>query len=224
MFDFWTGEKYKDTREERKMPDFELENMYDGVVAGIDEAGRGPWAGPVVAGAVVILDKNLSKTLLEGLDDSKKLSAKKREILYNELFSEQEKGKLYIGIGEASCQEIDKLNILQATFLAMKRAADKLPQCPDVALIDGNRTPNNFKCRTKTVIKGDAKSMSVAAASIAAKVYRDRIMKEMAKKYPYYGFEKNAGYGTASHIEGLKKYGITPEHRKSYKPIQALIK
>ena len=206
------------------MPDFEIENLYDGLVAGVDEAGRGPWAGPVVAGAVVILDKNLSKTLLEGLDDSKKLSAQKREILYKELFAEQEKGKLYIGIGEASCQEIDELNILQATFLAMKRATEKLPRCPDVALIDGNRTPSNFKCKTRTIVKGDAKSMSVAAASIAAKVYRDHIMKEMAQKYPYYGFEKNAGYGTAAHIEGLKKYGITPEHRKSYKPIQEVMK
>lgn len=206
------------------MPDFEFENKYSGVVAGIDEAGRGPWAGPVVAGAVVILDKNLSKTLLDGLDDSKKLSAKKREALYDELFAEQAKGKLCIGIGEASCQEIDELNILQATFLAMKRAADELSVIPDVALIDGNRTPSNFKCKIQTIIKGDAKSMSVAAASIAAKVYRDRIMKEMAKKYPYYGFEKNAGYGTAAHIEGLKKYGITPEHRKSYKPIREFIK
>ncbi len=221
---FGLAESTKYTREDWNMPDFELENMYSGLVAGIDEAGRGPWAGPVVAGAVVILDKQLSKTLLDGLDDSKKLSAKKREMLYDELLREQAEGKLYIGIGEASCREIDEMNILQATFLAMKRATDKLPQCPDVALIDGNRTPNNFKCKTKTVIKGDAKSMSVAAASIAAKVYRDRIMKEMAKKYPYYGFEKNAGYGTACHIEGLKKYGITPEHRKSYKPIQALIK
>ena len=206
------------------MPDFEIENKYSGMVAGIDEAGRGPWAGPVVAGAVVIVDKNLSKFLLEGLDDSKKLSAKKREMLYNELFLEQEKGKLYIGIGEASCQEIDKLNILQATFLAMKRATEKLPMCPDMALIDGNRTPSDFKCQVKTIVKGDAKSMSVAAASIAAKVYRDHLMKKMAERYPYYGFEKNAGYGTAMHIDGLKKYGITPEHRKSYKPIQEFIK
>lgn len=205
------------------MPDFDFENLYQGNVAGIDEAGRGPWAGPVVAGAVVILDRKLSATLLDGLDDSKKLSAKKREMLYQELLAEQEKGKVCIGIGQADCREIDELNILQATFLAMKRAAGRLKVKPDAALIDGNRAPSGFFCPVRTVVKGDSKSMSIAAASIVAKVYRDRLMKEMALKYPYYGFEKNAGYGTAAHIEGLKTHGVTPEHRKSYKPIQKFI-
>lgn len=206
------------------MPDFEIENLYTGHVAGIDEAGRGPWAGPVVAGAVIILDRNLSEVLLQGLDDSKKLSAKKRERLYQELFAEQERGKVCIGIGQAGCQEIDELNILQATFLAMKRAAKQLNILPSAALVDGNRAPTGFACPVQTVIKGDSKSISIAAASIVAKVYRDRLMQKMAEKYPYYGFEKNAGYGTAAHIEGLKKYGITPEHRKSYKPIQEFMK
>lgn len=206
------------------MPDFKFENLYRGNVAGIDEAGRGPWAGPVVAGAVVILDRNLSKILLDGLDDSKKLSAKKREMLYQELFAEQERGKVSIGIGQADCREIDRLNILQATFLAMKRAAEQLKVRPEAALIDGNRTPADFFCPVQTVVKGDSKSMSIAAASIVAKVYRDRLMREMAVKYPYYGFEKNAGYGTAAHIEGLRTHGITPEHRKSYKPIQEFMK
>ena len=206
------------------MPDFKFEDLYRGNVAGIDEAGRGPWAGPVVAGAVVILDRNLSKILLDGLDDSKKLSAKKREMLYQELFAEQERGKISIGIGQADCREIDRLNILQATFLAMRRAAKQLKVRPEAALIDGNRTPADFFCPVQTIVKGDSKSMSVAAASIVAKVYRDRLMREMAVKYPYYGFEKNAGYGTAAHIEGLRAHGITPEHRKSYKPIQEFMK
>ena len=206
------------------MPDFEIENSFNGLVVGIDEAGRGPWAGPVVAGAVIVLDKNLSPILLNGLDDSKKLSEKKRGLLFEELFAEEQRGKLCIGIGQASCEEIDNLNILQATFLAMKRATENLHQKPDMAIIDGNRIPADFVCPAQCVIKGDAKSLSISAASIVAKVYRDRIMKEMAQKYPYYGFEKNAGYGTKSHIEGLKQYGITPEHRKSYKPIQELMK
>ena len=206
------------------MPDFEIENSYRGLVVGVDEAGRGPWAGPVVAGAVIVLDKNLSPILLNGLDDSKKLSEKKRERLFDELFAEQQNGKLCIGIGQASCEEIDRLNILQATFLAMKRATENLSAKPDMAIIDGNRIPTDFICPVKCVIKGDAKSLSISAASIVAKVYRDRIMKELAQKYPHYGFEKNAGYGTKAHIEGLKQYGITPEHRKSYKPIQEVIK
>ena len=206
------------------MPDFKNENSYQGLVVGIDEAGRGPWAGPVVAGAVVIKNHHLSQLLLDGLDDSKKLSGKKRELLYEELFNEQKKGNLYIGIGEADCREIDNLNILQATFLAMKRAVAELPLCPDVALIDGNLAPGDFVCPVRTIIKGDALCMSISAASIVAKVYRDRLMCDLAQKYPHYGFEKNAGYGTKAHIEGLQKYGITPEHRKSYKPIQEVIK
>lgn len=215
---------YKSNQEERKMPDFEIEDSLGGLVAGVDEAGRGPWAGPVVAGAVVILDRKLNEELLFCLDDSKKLSAKKREKLYNLLFEEEKNGKVSIGIGEASAEEIDKLNILQATFLAMSRAVEKLKTKPDIAIIDGNQNPKKFPCPSKTVIKGDAKSMSISAASIAAKVYRDRLMAKLAQKYPYYGFEKNAGYGTRTHIEGLEKHGIIPEHRKSYKPIQAFLK
>lgn len=206
------------------MPNFEIENSLSGIVAGIDEAGRGPWAGPVVAGAVVFLDKNLHPELLNGLDDSKKLSAKNREKLYNLLFEEEKNGKLVIGIGEASAAEIDEMNILQATFLAMQRATEKLSVTFDLAIIDGNQKPKNFPCQTKTVIKGDGKSLSISAASIVAKVYRDKLMAELALKYPYYAFEKNAGYGTALHIEGLQKYGIISEHRKSYKPIQKYCK
>ncbi len=206
------------------MPDFEIEDKFDGYVAGIDEAGRGPWAGPVVAGAVVILDRNLPDILLNGLDDSKKLSPSKREKLYNALLEQEKLGKVSIGIGEASCEEIDSLNILQATFLAMKRAEQKLKLCPVAALIDGNQLPHEFPVKAKTVIKGDAKSYSIAAASIMAKVYRDHYMAKLAEKYPYYGFEKNAGYGTKAHINGLKEYGIIEGvHRKSYKPIQEFL-
>jgi len=202
------------------MPDFSIENECNGYVCGIDEAGRGPWVGNVVAGAVVVLDKNLSPELLNNLNDSKKLSKTKREKLYELLRQEERAGKVKIGVGEATPEEIDKYNILQATFMAMKRATENLAIKPDIALIDGNRSPKNFAFPTKTIIKGDAKSYSISAASIIAKVYRDRQMEELAKRYPYYGFERNAGYGTKDHIEGIKKYGIIAEHRKSYKPIK----
>lgn len=205
------------------MPDFKFEDKLGPMVAGIDEAGRGPWAGPVVAGAVIFLNRDVDTALLEGLDDSKKLTAKKREYLYGLLFEEQKKGKLAIGIGEASCREIDEMNILQATFLAMRRAYDALGANPKAALIDGNQKPKNFPCPVQTVIKGDALSFSISAASIVAKVYRDRLMADLASRYPYYAFEKNAGYGTAAHIAGLKEHGICPEHRCSYKPIQAIL-
>ena len=205
------------------MPDFEIESSINKTVAGIDEAGRGPWAGPVVAGAVIIKDRHLDAFLLEGLDDSKKLSAKKREALYEKLFEAESRGQVVIGIGQASAKEIDALNILQATFLAMRRAAEALKEQPEAAIIDGNQNPKGFVCPSRTVVKGDAKSMSISAASIVAKVYRDRLMAELALKYPFYAFEKNAGYGTKAHIEGLKQYGITPEHRKSYRPIQEIM-
>ena len=207
------------------MPDFELENKYEGAsVVGIDEAGRGPWAGPVVAGAVVIADKNLDDFLMAGLNDSKKLSAKKREALYEKLFEAEAEGKLKIGIGQASAEEIDEHNILQATFLAMNRAVGALGQKPDVALVDGNQKPKGLCCDCQTVIKGDAKSYSISAASIVAKVYRDRLMAALAQKYPHYGFEKNAGYGTAAHVSGLQSHGVVKGvHRFSYKPIQKFV-
>lgn len=206
------------------MPDFELENQHQVPVAGIDEAGRGPWAGPVVAGAVVIKDKNLDKFLLDGLNDSKKLTAKKREALYDKLFAAEAAGQLCIGIGQASAAEIDRYNILQATFMAMKRAAENLRIKPQFALVDGNQVPKGLCCPCQTVVKGDARCYSISAASIVAKVYRDRLMAELAQKYPYYGFEKNAGYGTAAHIAGLRQYGIIEgQHRKSYRPIQELL-
>ncbi len=205
------------------MPDFSIENEYDFDVAGIDEAGRGPWAGPVVAAAVIIKNHQLAADLTLNLDDSKKISPLKREKLFARLLQEQKAGHIQIGIGQASCQEIDEFNILQATFLAMKRALEKIPNQPKLALLDGNQTPTVFPCPCRSIVKGDGRSLSIAAASIVAKVYRDHLMKELAKKYQGYGFEKNSGYGTSLHLQGLKKYGVTPEHRHSYKPIKKFL-
>ena len=203
------------------MPDWKYENKYSPkLVCGIDEAGRGPWVGPVVAGAVIFLNREQNPELLANLNDSKKLSAKKREWLYDLLLSEEKKNQLVCAVGQASAAEIDEYNILQATFLAMRRAAENLKIKPQVALIDGNRLPKDFFCPAECIIKGDALSYSVSAASIIAKVYRDNLMREMALKYPHYGFEQNAGYGTKQHIEAIKQYGITAEHRKSYRPIK----
>lgn len=205
------------------MPDFTLEDEINGVVAGVDEAGRGPWVGPVVAGCAVFLNRGVDERLLNELNDSKKLSKKKREMLYDLLLSEAKKGNMKIGIGEASAKEIDDVNILNASFLAMRRAIQAADAKPSMVLVDGNRLPKTPQYPARAVIKGDAKSYSISAASILAKVYRDRLMEQMALKYPYYGFEKNAGYGTKAHIEGLKKYGVTPEHRRSYAPIKAFL-
>ncbi len=205
------------------MPDFDIEDEVNGVVAGVDEAGRGPWVGPVVAGCAVFLNRGVDERLLKELNDSKKLSKKKREMLYELLQSEAEKGNMKIGIGEASAKEIDEVNILNASFLAMRRAIQAAGAVPNLVLVDGNRLPKTPQYPARAVIKGDAKSYSISAASILAKVYRDRLMEKMALKYPHYGFEKNAGYGTKAHIEGLKKYGVTPEHRRSYAPIKAFL-
>lgn len=205
------------------MPDWSEENKYQGLIVGVDEAGRGPWVGPVVAGAVVFFNHDIHPFLLKNLNDSKKISATKREALFEVLQSEAKLKNLAWAVGQASAREIDDLNILQATFEAMRRAVKALPCLPDVALIDGNRNPQNFPCPSYTLIKGDAKSYSVAAASIVAKVYRDNLMKNMALQYPGYGFEKNAGYGTKEHVAALKTLGVTSEHRKSYKPIAEIL-
>lgn len=205
------------------MPHFEIEyNLpIKGHIAGTDEAGRGPWVGPVVAAAVCFPNLEIPKNLSEELNDSKKLSAKKRERLFDQIYAS---GAL-IGIGQASAQEIDDINILQASFLAMRRALEQIEVAGtpvDFVLIDGNRQPN-WKWPSQTVIGGDGISLSIAAASIIAKVTRDRLMCLLAEQYPMYGWDKNAGYGTPAHIEGLKKYGITPHHRKSYAPIAKMI-
>ena len=202
------------------MPNWEIEDNFSGIVCGIDEAGRGPWVGPVAAGAVAFLTRDINPELLQNLNDSKKLSAAKRERLYNLILAEADADRLIYGIGLASAAEIDRLNILQATFLAMHRAAEKLTVTPAHALIDGNRLPADFICPTSCYIGGDGLSYSIAAASVIAKVYRDRLMQKLAEQYPFYGFEKNAGYGTKDHIEGIRAHGLTPQHRQSYKPIK----
>ena len=195
------------------MVDFQIENEYKAkgykAICGIDEAGRGPLAGPVYAAAVILPEG----CEIEGLNDSKKLTEKKREALFDVI---KEKA-LFYGIGTADEKEIDEINILNATFLAMKRAVEALEIKPDLALIDGNREPHiDENIKEVTVIKGDAKSMSIAAASILAKVSRDRFMLEIAKKYPQYEFEKHKGYGTKLHYEKIEEYGISEIHRRSF--------
>lgn len=203
------------------MPNLEIESFYKGLVGGVDEAGRGPWAGPVVAAAAVFLEPlAFSHSLFDGIQDSKKLSKIKRENLYQELT--QLKSFNY-GIGIASVEEIDRLNILQATFLAMGRAVEALTPQPPTLLIDGKYIPSFQGIQSIPVIKGDDKSLSIAAASILAKVTRDRIMEDLALEHPFYGWERNAGYGTQLHQDALKIHGITPHHRKSFAPIKRLI-
>ena len=176
-------------------------------ICGVDEAGRGPLAGPVCA-AAVILPEN---TVIDGVNDSKKLSEKKREALFDVIC---ETARSY-SIAYASVEEIEEFNILNATMLAMKRAVEGLDVKVDYAMIDGNRTPD-LEIESEFIIKGDAKSMSVACASILAKVSRDRLLYEYAKDYPQYGFEKHKGYGTKAHTEALKEYGPCPYHRMSF--------
>lgn len=190
---------------------WEIENSYfeKGItmICGVDEAGRGPLAGPVCA-AAVILPRNLE---IPGLTDSKKLSDKRRR----ELFPIIKEQAIAYGIGFASHEEIDEINILQATFLAMERAMTQLQVKPELALIDGNRE-KDFGLPVKTVVKGDALSASIAAASVLAKVSRDDVMLEMAQQYPGYGFEIHKGYGTKAHYEALRKLGACPIHRMSF--------
>lgn len=194
------------------MVDFSIESEYlkngCSVVCGVDEAGRGPLAGPVCAAAVILRPQ----TEIAGLDDSKKLTEKKREALFP-VIREQ---ALSYGIGFATPEEIDKINILQATFLAMRRAVENLSVTPDLLLIDGNQKPHIGLCDEVTVIKGDAKSMSIAAASVLAKVSRDRYMLKLSEQYPQYAFEKHKGYGTKLHYERIAQYRISPVHRRSF--------
>lgn len=177
------------------------------IICGVDEAGRGPLAGDVYA-AAVIFDED---TVIDGINDSKKLSEKKREVLFDEII---EKAKAYC-IAKATIEEIEQLNILNAAMLAMKRAVEGLKIKPQLALIDGNKSPD-IDIPAQTVIKGDAKSQSIAAASILAKVARDRYMKELDEKYPQYQFSKHKGYGTKLHYEMIEKYDISPVHRSSF--------
>lgn len=177
------------------------------IVCGVDEAGRGPLAGPVCAAAVV-LPRDLE---IEGLNDSKKLSDKRRRVLFDEITAQA----VTYGIAFATEQEIDEINILQATFLAMRRALAQLSIQPSIALIDGNRE-TDFGLPVRTIVKGDSLSANIAAASILAKVTRDDFMLEQAKLYPEYGFDIHKGYGTKAHYEALRKYGPCPIHRRTF--------
>jgi len=190
-----------------------FDKKYGKVIAGVDEAGRGPWAGPVVAAAVVL---DLEKTNgLEQVNDSKKLSEKKR----GELFDIIRNSCRAMAITEVSPKVIDKTDILKATMQAMKNSVLKLEVKPELVIIDGNKAPDLEGIAAETVIDGDAKSLSIAAASIVAKVYRDRLMNNFAKFYPQYGFEKHKGYGTKTHMDALTQFGPCDIHRMSYKPV-----
>lgn len=183
------------------------------VIAGLDEVGRGPLAGPVLAAAVVLLKP------LAGLADSKTISAKRREVLAEAL---AQPGQALIGLGAASVGEIDVLNILGATMLAMQRALARLPITPDLALVDGNRTPV-LPCPAESVVGGDGKVPAIAAASIVAKVTRDRLMAKLDRRHPGYGWSKNAGYPTAEHRQALLRLGLCEHHRRSFGPVKALV-
>ena len=188
--------------------DQEFREFCGGHICGVDEAGRGPLAGPVYAAAVILSEEHP----IEGLNDSKKLSEKKREILFDAIL---ENAVAYC-IASASVEEIERYNILGATYLAMTRAVEGLSQQPALALIDGNRIPPSLGIPAKTVVKGDALSESIAAASILAKVSRDRVLKELDAQYPQYGFAVHKGYGTAAHTAALREFGPCPEHRPSF--------
>lgn len=205
------------------MPDLSLEQESRAAlppgarICGVDEAGRGPLAGPVVAAAAILDPTALPESLRLGLNDSKKLSAKKRTALLQVL---QGEAGVWLGLGLATVEEIDRLNILRATHLAMERAVLALPGLPPaLALIDGNQAPRAFPCPTRCVVKGDSLSLSIAAASILAKQHRDGLMQALAQDFPGYGWDRNAGYGTEEHRTALRRLGPTPHHRKSFAPI-----
>ena len=199
-------------------PNFELEQAAlsrDAFrIAGVDEVGRGPLCGPVTAAAVILNPDDIP----EGLNDSKKMTAKKRDALYDEILA-----KADCCIAHATVQEIDEINILRASHLAMTRAIAGLTKAPDHILIDGNMIPKGLTTSAEAVVKGDGRSLSIAAASIIAKVARDRIMGDLAIDFPGYGWEKNAGYGTKQHLEALRALGVTPHHRRSFKPIHNIL-
>jgi ribonuclease HII len=198
------------------MPDLSWEMRLGGIVAGVDEVGRGPLAGPVVAAAVILDPKNLPREL-DGLDDSKVLTAEARAHYFTVL-----RRVAIIGIGAASVGEIDRINILQASMLAMVRAVGRLGRLPDVALIDGNRAPK-LACKAVPLVRGDAISLSIAAASVVAKETRDRGMIQLDARYPGYGWARNAGYPTAAHRAALGTIGLTCHHRRSFGPVRAIL-
>lgn len=199
-------------------PDLKIERQYSGLVCGIDEVGRGPLAGPVLASCVYIPEKIQRRRFLREVNDSKKLTLKKREALFIQI-----REHCAFGIGSASPEEVDTLNIHNASLLAMRRAylsmQDDFDIKPEMALVDGKFIPE-LSCSATPIKKGDSVSLSIAAASILAKVTRDRIMVRLHEEHPYYGWERNAGYGTPEHLKGIKEHGITPYHRQSFAPVK----
>ena len=193
------------------MPDLSLESSLGGVVCGVDEAGRGPLAGPVAAAAAILDPARIP----EGIDDSKRLAPARRAALAAALHADA-----IVAVGVASVAEIDRRNILGATMLAMRRAVAGLPRAPDLALIDGNRAPE-LACAARAVVGGDRRSLSIAAASIVAKTRRDRIMAALARDWPEYGWERNAGYPTREHLAALARFGPSPHHRAAFAPVRA---
>ena len=184
------------------------------LIAGVDEVGRGPLAGPVTAAAVILDQARVPK----GLADSKQLTEKRRAALYDEIFA-----LATVSIAHASVEEIDSLNILRASHLAMERAVAGLALAPDHLLIDGNMIPRGLTVSAEAIVKGDARSLSISAASIVAKVYRDRLMVDLAQHHPGYGWERNAGYPSPAHKEALRNLGVTPHHRRSFKPVHNIL-
>ncbi len=197
------------------MPDFELENQQEGIVCGIDEVGRGPLAGPVVAACVHIPKDIRIHAFISDIKDSKKLSKKKLSSLYDDITTH-----CIWSISVISPAIIDEINILQASLKAMKNACTSLPITVDTALIDGNRLPKDMPCPARSIVKGDDKSTSIAAASIVAKVTRDLIMQDLDRQHPHYGWAQNAGYPTEQHRKAILKYGITPHHRTTFAPVR----
>ncbi|MCU9836190.1 ribonuclease HII [Ruegeria sp. WL0004] len=199
-------------------PDFEFEKALAARgflrIAGVDEVGRGPLAGPVVAAAVVLN----AEAIPEGLNDSKKLTGKRRGLL-NDLLRQAAE----VAVGEASVDEIEQYNILRASHMAMRRAVEALDPPPDFLLIDGNMIPQGIDIPAQPVVKGDTRSVSIAAASIVAKTWRDRVMVDLAQQHPGYGWERNAGYPTPEHRAALQHLGLTPHHRRSFKPVHKIL-
>jgi len=197
-----------------RAPHYDFEREGPLPVCGIDEVGRGPWAGPVVAAAVILDPRGIP----DGLNDSKRLAPERRAELATML-----EARAIVALGVASVAEIETMNILQASFLAMRRAILGLATRPALALVDGNKAPPGLPCACRPIVGGDGLALSIAAASIVAKVARDRTMVALAQQFPGYGWETNMGYGTRSHQEGLARFGVTPHHRRSFQPIHKIL-
>ena len=204
-------------------PSFNIEKKIGGTVIGIDEVGRGPLAGPVVSCACIFFDYSIEQSQLSLFDDSKKLTIKKRCEAFHKVYQLKNDNKLCFALGFANVSEIDKFNIFEATKISMRRAVQKLHYDKANLIIDGKIDLQLPLYRSNGIIKGDQKSYSIATASVIAKIHRDRYMRYLSLKYPYYDWEKNSGYGTKKHIEQIHKKGITDHHRKSFEPVKSLI-